>query len=145
MLIARLKGTIPWLFDDTFCRWSDWHVCFNVGLRYNNAALLKRVVRTTCPDRFLGKEGPAPPGCVSTTVTALRTGARIEHHMIPASCLTPAAPKGKGDTCLILKGNKKGLIYAIAQCRTRKWEVVLGDGMTRPFDDVCLVIRDSAP
>ena len=75
MLIARLKGTIPWLFDDTFCHWSDWHVCFNVGLCYNNAALLKQVVRTPCPDQFLGKEGPAPPGCVSTTVTALCMGA----------------------------------------------------------------------
>ena len=58
------------LFNDTFCHWSDWHVCSNVGLCYNNATLLKWVVHTTCPDQFLGKEGPAPPGCVSTSLFA---------------------------------------------------------------------------
>lgn len=58
--------------------------------------------------------------------------------MIPASCLTPAVPKGKGDMCLILKGDRKVLNFAIAQCRLRKQEAVLGNGTTLPFDDVSM-------
>ena len=139
MLIARpTKGTIPWLFNDTFCHWSDWHVCFNVGLHYNNGALLKQAPWV--------RKVPAPPGHVSTTVTTLCMGAQIKYHMIPASCLTPAVPKGKSDMCLILKGDRKVLNFAIAHCRLRKQEVVLGNGTTLPFDDVsmqewCRVVR----
>ena len=103
------------------------------------------MVRTTCPDRFFCKElGPAPPGCVCTTVTALRT-AQVEHHIIPASCLTPAAPKGKGTPCLILEGDKKGQICVIQECRSRKRQVILCDGTTLAFDDVCSVIEAACP
>ena len=138
----RLRGTIPWLFDDNFCsHWGDIHVCLNVGFLYKNAALVKWVVRTTCPDRFFSKKlGPAPPGEVSVTVTALRTG-QIEHHIIPASCLTPAAPKGKGNTCLILSGDNKGQVHSIRECKTKKRQVILTDGTTLSFDDVCWVIQ----
>ncbi|KAL4065734.1 hypothetical protein V8B97DRAFT_2025636 [Scleroderma yunnanense] len=121
------KGTIPWLFDDSFSCFTDFHVCFNVGLCYNCGILVKQV------------DGPAPPGCVCTTVTALHA-TKIEHHMIPVECLTPAAPKGKGEKCLILKGKKVGQIHVIKECRTKKWQVVLNNGTTLPFDNVCWVI-----
>ena len=81
---------------------------------------------------------------VCTTVTALRT-AQVEHHIIPALCLTPAAPKGKGTLCLILEGNKKGQICVIQECRSRKQQVILCDETTLAFDDVCSVIDAALP
>lgn len=94
----------------------------------------------TCLDQFLGKEGPAPPGSVCATVTALH-GPIIEHHTIPAEYLTPAAPRGKGKKCLIIKGLKAGQVHSIKECRTKKQQVVLDDRMTLPFDDVCWVVE----
>ncbi|KAL4064571.1 hypothetical protein J3A83DRAFT_4191290 [Scleroderma citrinum] len=64
----------------------------------------------------------------------------IEHYMIPVECLTPAAPKGKGEKCLMLKGEKAGQIHVIKECRMKKWQVVLNNGTTLPFDNVCWVI-----
>ncbi|KAL4078484.1 hypothetical protein V8B97DRAFT_2021528 [Scleroderma yunnanense] len=117
--LTLAQGTIPWLFDDSFSCFTDFHVCFNVGLCYNHGVLVKEVVHTTCPDQCLGKDGPAPPGCVCTTVTAL------------------SAPKGKGEKCLILKGEKVGQIHIIKECRTKKQQVVLNNGTMLPFNDVC--------
>ncbi|KAL4075154.1 hypothetical protein V8B97DRAFT_1859260, partial [Scleroderma yunnanense] len=115
------------LFDDSFSCFTEFHVCFNVGLHYNHSILVKQVVCTKCPDQFLGKDGPAPPGCVCTTVTALHT-TKIEHCTIPVEYLTPAAPKGKGEKCLILKAKKVGQIHIIKECTTKKWQVVLNNG-----------------
>ncbi|KAL4065005.1 hypothetical protein V8B97DRAFT_2025797 [Scleroderma yunnanense] len=125
--LTLAQGTIPWLFDDSFSCFTDFHVCFNVRLHYNHGILVKQV------------DGPAPPGCVCTTVTALCT-IKIEHYMIPVECLTPAAPKGKGEKCLMLKGEKAGQIHVIKECRMKKWQVVLNNGTTLPFDNVCWVI-----
>ncbi|KAL4063582.1 hypothetical protein V8B97DRAFT_1876595, partial [Scleroderma yunnanense] len=124
--IAVAQGTILWLFDDSSSCFMDFHVCFNVRLHYNCGILVKW-------------DGPAPPGCVCTTVTALHT-TKIKHHTIPAKCLTSAAPKGKGDKCLILKGEKAGQIHVIKECRMKKQQVVLNNGTMLLFDDVCWVI-----
>ncbi|KIM65443.1 hypothetical protein SCLCIDRAFT_22646 [Scleroderma citrinum Foug A] len=69
------KGNIAWLFDDAFCRFTDFCVCLNVGIGYNRGSLCKRVVYTTCPDRFLGPEGPVLPSQLCST--------RIQKHLEP--------------------------------------------------------------
>jgi len=65
----------------------------------------------------------------------------IEHHTIPAEYLTPAAPRGKGEKCLVIKGQKAGQVHTIKECRTKKWQVVLDDSMMLPFDNVCWVVE----
>ena len=102
------------------------------------------MVRTTCPDRFLGKEGQVPPGCLSVTVTAHRDSTKIEHHMVPAVHLTAAPPRAKGQKCLILKGKIVGQIWGIKECKLRKQQVILSSGVMLPLDDVCLVIEARA-
>ena len=98
----HFQGSIPWLFDDAFCHFTDFHVCLNVGIGYNHGSLCKRVVHTTCPDQFVSKEGEVPPGCLSVTVTAQRDSTKIKHHMIPAVHLTASPSRAKGQKCLIL-------------------------------------------
>ena len=144
MLISTSKGNIPWLFDDAFCRFTDFHVCLNVGIGYNRGSLCKLVVSTTCPDRFLGKEGQVPPGCLSVTVTAHHDSTKIKHHMVPAVHLTAAPPRAKGQKCLILKGEIAGQIRGVKECKLRKQQVILSSGVMLPLDDVCLVIEARA-
>jgi len=67
------------------------------------------------------------------TVTALCCPI-IEHHTIPAEYLTPAAPRGKGEKCLVIKGQKTGQVHTIK-------EVVLDDSTMLPFDNVCWVVE----
>ncbi|KIM55528.1 hypothetical protein SCLCIDRAFT_30313 [Scleroderma citrinum Foug A] len=40
---AMDQGDIPWLFDDAFCPFTDYHICFNVGLGYDRGSLNKHV------------------------------------------------------------------------------------------------------
>ena len=100
------------------------------------------MVRTTCPDQFLGQNGPVPTGCVSVTVTGNRDSTRIEHHVVPAIYLTAAPPRAKGQKCLVLKGEMAGQVHYTKVCKTRQKPpvVVLSNGITLPLDDTCLVI-----
>ncbi|KAI5980959.1 hypothetical protein EDC04DRAFT_2617769 [Pisolithus marmoratus] len=66
-------GCVPWLFNNNFCDYANWHVCLRVGMSYNCGLLLKRVVCTMVPDHFstvVHGHGLAPPGHVSVTVTS---------------------------------------------------------------------------
>ena len=102
------------------------------------------MVCTTCPDQFLSKEGEVSPGCLSVTVTAHRDSTKIEHHTIPAVHLTASPPRAKGQKCLILKGQIVGQIWGIKECKLRKQQVVLSNGVVLPLDNICLVIEAHA-
>ncbi|KAI5996703.1 hypothetical protein EDD15DRAFT_2364804 [Pisolithus albus] len=55
-------GNVPWLFESDFCDFKSFHLGFNVSVGFTQVSLGKRVVRTVCPDRFTGQNGPALPG-----------------------------------------------------------------------------------
>ncbi|KAI6009145.1 hypothetical protein EDC04DRAFT_2610693 [Pisolithus marmoratus] len=116
-------GCVPWLFNNNFCDYANWHVCLRVGMSYNCGSLLKRVVRTMVPDRFstvVHGRGLAPPGHVSVTVTSSTVSANIEHHFIPARDLTPANPRSAGQYCLVLHGELVGQIHRVKKCQVKK-------------------------
>ncbi|KAI6030077.1 hypothetical protein EDC04DRAFT_2605586 [Pisolithus marmoratus] len=138
-------GCVPWLFNNNFCDYANWHVCLRVGVSYNCGSLLKRVVRTMVPDRFstvVHGRGLAPPGHVSVTVTSSTVSANIEHHFIPARDLTPANPRSAGQYCLVLHGELAGQIHRVKKCQVKKDPkgVELEDGTKLLLGDVCQVI-----
>ena len=115
-------------------------MCFNVGLGYDCGSLEKRVVRSTCPDRFLSPNGKVPDGCVSVTVTARRDSTRVDNHTIPAIHLTASPPRAKDQKCLILEGDRAGQVHMVKDCKSRQQKVLLYDGTSFSFDEICLVI-----
>ncbi|KAI5997200.1 hypothetical protein EDC04DRAFT_2612590 [Pisolithus marmoratus] len=138
-------GCVPWLFNNNFCDYANWHVCLRVGMSYNCGSLLKQVVRTTVPDCFstvVHGHGLAPPGHVSVTVTSSTVSANIKHHFIPAHDLTPANLRSAGQYCLVLHGELMGQIHWVKKCQVKKDPkgVELEDGTKLPLGDVCQVI-----
>lgn len=133
-----LVGEVPWLFNDDFCTFSQFHLAFNVDLRFKGGSFLNRVARTTCPDRFCGGAGLAPEGSVSVTVPGHNRGSGLQHHHVPAVFLKPALPTGSGkDKCaLILVGDYAGQIHPITKYRRKKGEVEL-DGSWFSCKDIC--------
>ncbi|KAI5980848.1 hypothetical protein EDC04DRAFT_2617888 [Pisolithus marmoratus] len=116
-------GCVPWLFNNNFCDYANWHVCLRVGMSYNCGSLLKRVVHTMVPDCFstvVHGHGLAPPGHVSVTVTSSTVSANIEHHFIPVRDLTPANPRSAGQYCLVLHGELAGQIHRVKKCQVKK-------------------------
>ncbi|KAI6044432.1 hypothetical protein EDC04DRAFT_2599474 [Pisolithus marmoratus] len=110
-------GCVPWLFDNNFCDYANWHVCLRVAASYNCGLLLKRVVHTTVPDCFstvVHGLGLAPPGHVSVTVTS-------------------------STYCLVLHGELAGQIHWVKKCQVKKdlKGVELEDGTKLPLGDVC--------
>ncbi|KAL4065288.1 hypothetical protein J3A83DRAFT_4190674 [Scleroderma citrinum] len=69
---------------------------------------------------------------------------KIEHHTIPAVHLTAAPPRAKGQTCMVLKGELAGQIWCVKECRLKKQQVVLSNGVVLSLNDVCLVIEAHA-
>ncbi|KAI5997544.1 hypothetical protein EDD15DRAFT_2364271 [Pisolithus albus] len=134
-------GEVPWLFESNFCDFKSFHLGFNVSVCFMQVSLGKRVVRTVCPDRFAGQDGPAPRGSVCVTVTGHNAGSGIQHLTIPAQYLTPANPTGKNQWCLILKGPQAGRIVRIIKCQRSSKSVVTEDGSTIPFSDICLAFE----
>jgi len=130
-------GGVPWLFQDDFCDFASVHLGFNVSVGFTQASLGKRVVRTVCPNRFCGKDGPAPPGSVTITVTGHNRGSGIQHLVIPSHFLTPASPAGKNHLCLVLKGAKAGRVVWIKECQKKSTQVVTEEGDVFPFSDIC--------
>ncbi|KAL4072422.1 hypothetical protein V8B97DRAFT_1917201 [Scleroderma yunnanense] len=110
----------------------DFHVCLNVGLGYDHGSLCKQV------------DGEVLAGFLSVTVTAHHNSIKIEHHTIPAVHLTAAPPKAKGQTCVVLKGELAGQIWCIKECRLKKQQVMLSNGVVLSLNDVCLVIEAHA-
>ncbi|KAI6015602.1 hypothetical protein EDC04DRAFT_2608827 [Pisolithus marmoratus] len=135
-------GCVPWLFDNNFCDYANWHVCLRVAMSYNHGSLLKQVVHTMVPDHFsmvIHGLGLAPPGHVSVTVTSSTVGTNIEHHFIPVHDLTPANPRSAGQYCLILHGELTGQIHQVKKCQVKKdlKGVELEDSTKLPLRDVC--------
>ncbi|KAI6096421.1 hypothetical protein EDD16DRAFT_1519619 [Pisolithus croceorrhizus] len=142
-------GHIPWLFNNDFCDYSNWHICLRVSLSYNHGSLVKRVVHTTAPDCFSTITqgcGLAPPGCVSITVSSSTVSVNVEHHFIPARDLTPANPTSARQFCVILKGKLASQIHWVKKCQSKKAPkgVELEDGTKLPFRDVCQVMPMSS-
>ncbi|KAI5987240.1 hypothetical protein EDD15DRAFT_2372686 [Pisolithus albus] len=128
-------GDVPWLFQPDFCDFKSFHLGFNVSIGFTQVSLGKRVVRTVCPDRFMGQNGPALPGSVCVTVTGHNSGSAIQHLTIPARYLTPANPTGKNQLCLVLKGPQAGQVVHIKKCQRNSKSVVTEHGVTLNFSD----------
>ncbi|KAI6094950.1 hypothetical protein EV401DRAFT_1896202 [Pisolithus croceorrhizus] len=111
-------GHVPWLFNNDFCDYSNWHVCLRVSLSYNCSSLVKQVVCTTAADRFstvTQGHSSAPPGHVSVTVSSSMGKLISQIHQVK-KCQSRKAPKG----------------------------VELEDGTKLPFGDVCQVMPMSS-
>ncbi|KAI6039385.1 hypothetical protein EDC04DRAFT_3008955 [Pisolithus marmoratus] len=134
-------GEVPWLFKSDFCDFKSFHFGFNVSVGFTQVSLGKRVVRTVCPDRFVGQNGPASPGSVCVTVTGHNAGSAMQHLTIPARYLTPANPTGKNQLCLILKGPQAGRVVSIKKCQRNSKSVVTDDGTTFQFSDICVAFE----
>ncbi|KAI5992982.1 hypothetical protein EDD15DRAFT_2196824 [Pisolithus albus] len=134
-------GDVPWLFQPDFCDFKSFHLGFNVSVGFTQVSLGKRVVRTVCPDRFMGQNGPALPGSVCITVTGHNLGSAIQHLTIPARYLMPANPTGKNQLCLVLKGPQAGQVVHIKKCQRNSKSVVTEHGVTLNFSDVCVAFE----
>ena len=132
-----------WLFDSNFCNFSLYHLGFNVSIGFIQVSLGKQVVWTVCPDRFCGRDGPAPSGSVCVMVTGHNSGSAIQHLQIPARYLTPTNPTRKNQLCLVLKGPQVGRIVRIQKCQRNSKVVVTQDNLTIPFLDICVVFKYS--
>ena len=77
---------------------------------------------------------------VSVTVTTHHDSTRIKHHTIGAVHLTLSPPRGKNQKCLILKGERAGQVHKVKDCKSRQQKMVLYNGISFTFDDICLVI-----
>ena len=139
-------GEIPWLFQTNFCDFHHYHLGFTVSSeykQYSNASLHKRIVRTMCPDPFSSNAGVALPGDVCVTVTGHNRGSGIQHHIISATYLKPANPTAKNQLCLVTKGACAGEVAVVKKCQKSTRTVVLHDGESISFDDVCLAYASS--
>ncbi|KAI5994442.1 hypothetical protein EDD15DRAFT_2196055 [Pisolithus albus] len=134
-------GDVPWLFQPDFCDFKSFHLGFNVSVGFTQVSLGKRVVRTVCPDRFMGQNGPALPGSVCVTVTGHNSGLAIQHLTIPARYLMPANPTGKNQLCLVLKGPQAGQVVHIKKCQRNSKSVVTEHGVTLNFSGVCVAFE----
>ncbi|KIJ05986.1 hypothetical protein PAXINDRAFT_20793 [Paxillus involutus ATCC 200175] len=141
------KGSISWLFDDTFCDFSRHYLSFNISAAFGGGRFTRRIMRTACPDRFCGGAGPAPPGCVSLSATSNHSGRGIKHYNVPARCLTPASPMTKGQFILVLRGDLKGRFCQVVRwVRKEKKAMVLpsvasssrDNCITLSAEDICL-------
>ncbi|KAI5980995.1 hypothetical protein EDD15DRAFT_2380602 [Pisolithus albus] len=106
-------GEVLWLFESNFCDFKSFHLRFNVSDGFMQVSLGKHMVRTVCPDRFAGQDGPTLRGSICVTVTGHNAGSGIQHLTIPAQYLMPVNPTGKNQWCLILKGPQAGRIVQI--------------------------------
>ncbi|KAG6376548.1 hypothetical protein JVT61DRAFT_2544 [Boletus reticuloceps] len=145
---SPLIDKVEWLFDDQFCDFARYRICFNVGVGYRGGAYVKRVMCTT-KNPFGTKVHPVPTGHLSLTVTGNHTGSKFEDHCVPARFLTPASPTKKDQVVLILKGDWAGrLCKVIRWMRNEKKAVVISqegsssrnDVMVFKAPDICLVV-----
>ena len=139
--IEFIIGDVSWLFDSNFCNFTSYHLGFNVSVGFTQVSLGKWVVWTVCPDRFCGKNGPAPPGSVCVTVTGHNSGSAIQPLQIPTQYLTPANPTGKNQLCLVLRGPQAGGVVHIKKCSRCSKEVVTQNDLTIPFSDICVTFE----
>ncbi|KAI6098115.1 hypothetical protein F5141DRAFT_1066944 [Pisolithus sp. B1] len=134
-------GDVPWLFEPNFCNFKSFHLGFNVSVGFTQVSLGKRVVWTVCPDQFTGQNGSAPLGSICVTVTGHNAGSAIQHLTIPARYLKPVNPTGKNQLCLILKGPQAGQVVHVKKCQRASKSVVMEDGITIHFSDVCVAFK----
>lgn len=139
-------GPISWLkeFSPTFY---TYQALFKVSARFQGGKLHKRLVYTESPDPFVNPEGPAPKGTVATSCTAKTAGSAVQHYFIPAEDLTPAAPRKKGQECIVLDGMYRGIVLTVFKCNVKIGTVDLklmldaNATVCLRFDQVCLVER----
>ncbi|KAI6026946.1 hypothetical protein EDC04DRAFT_2606100 [Pisolithus marmoratus] len=110
-------GCVPWLFDNNFCDYANWHVCLRVAASYNCGLLLN------CTWAWLSTSW----SCVS------HCDLKYTHD------LTPANLRSAGQYCLILHGKLTGQIHQVKKCQVKKdlKGVELEDGTKLPLGDVC--------
>ncbi|KAI6104787.1 hypothetical protein EDD16DRAFT_1524631 [Pisolithus croceorrhizus] len=75
---------------------------------------------------FRSDSGTVPPGHV---------GSGIQHHVVPATCLSPANPTAKNQLCVTIKGPCFGEAFSIKHCQKNAQKVLTQDGMVMPFDE----------
>ncbi|KAI6043660.1 hypothetical protein EDC04DRAFT_2599941 [Pisolithus marmoratus] len=111
---------VPWLFNNNFCDYANWHVCLRVGMSYNCGSLLNRTW-----------------AWLSTSWSC------VSHCDLQYMCdLTPANLRSAGQYCLVLHGKLVGQIHQVKKCQVKKDPkgVELEDGTKLPLGDVCQVI-----
>ncbi|KAI5987165.1 hypothetical protein EDC04DRAFT_2614881 [Pisolithus marmoratus] len=62
---------VPWLFDNNFCDYANWHVCLRVAMSYNHGLLLNHCdLKYTCD---LTPTNPRSAGCCSKAIISIYT------------------------------------------------------------------------
>ncbi|KAI6009214.1 hypothetical protein EDC04DRAFT_2610651 [Pisolithus marmoratus] len=104
-------GCVPWLFDNNFCDYANWHVCLRVAMSYNHGSLLKQVVLTMVPDHLstvIHGLGLAPPGHVSVTVTSSTVKKCQVKKDLKGVELEDGTKLPLGDVCQVIPTNQPG-------------------------------------
>lgn len=142
-LLTGTRGCIAWLFEDAFCDYSKYQLCFNVALGYQRGNYTKRVMRSG-PDRFWNVEGQAPSGCVALSVSGNHAGAALEYHHVPARFLTPACPTARGQIVLVLRGALQGQFRQVTKWSRKTKKATISttppssESTELPPEDICL-------
>ncbi|KAG2740070.1 hypothetical protein P692DRAFT_20754315, partial [Suillus brevipes Sb2] len=143
------EGPLAWLMKKEFSsKLTTYHVMLKVSPSFMRGRLHNRFVSTTCPDPFLGLNGPAPKGCVAVFCSSNGAGAAIQHYHIPITDLSRAPPCKKNQECIVLDGSHRGSISTIAKCNLNKNTVDIAVTpstlVTLRFDQICLVEKSRA-
>ncbi|KAI5980613.1 hypothetical protein EDC04DRAFT_2618246 [Pisolithus marmoratus] len=108
---------VPWLFDNNFSDYANWHVCLRVAMSYNCGSLLNH-----------------------TWAWFSTSWSCVSHCDLKYTCdLTPVNLRSAGQYCLILHGELTGHIHQAKKCQVKKdlKGVELEDGTKLPLGDVC--------
>ena len=130
-------GSIQWLFDDVFCTFSHYQLCFNVSAGYHGGNYVKWIIWLTCSNCFANPEGQAPPSCVSISVFGNHVGTGTEYHFIPACFLKLAAPHAKDQFVLVLQGDLQGQVCQVIRWVRKEKKAVI----TLVMQNECIVVE----
>ncbi|KAG8212861.1 hypothetical protein J3R82DRAFT_11183 [Butyriboletus roseoflavus] len=144
------KGCIGWLFDNSFCDFSQFVLCFNISAVYYGGNYSKRIMQTAS-NHFANKDGPAPLSSVCLSISSNHAGAKLEDHHVPVYLLDPASSTSKDQYVLVLQGDLKGTFCKVLRWirKEKKVEVTAIAAMQRSkvvlgAVDICLAIPFSS-
>ncbi|KAH7902990.1 hypothetical protein BJ138DRAFT_1120863 [Hygrophoropsis aurantiaca] len=134
--------TIPYsfLFDESICKnLGGRRIWVKFSSRFIVSSMAGRHSRTEAPSRFWSPDHKqAGEGKVAVEYTP-QSGGRPRHVFVAADVLSPGAPSGIGQECMVLKGDRKGEILRLVRYNKRDKTVSCVGGIVLDLASVCRV------
>ncbi|KAH7903655.1 hypothetical protein BJ138DRAFT_1107495 [Hygrophoropsis aurantiaca] len=126
--------------DESICKnLGGRQVWVKIGSAFVGPSMHNGHGRTKSPSRFLSPEhGQAGKGEVAVMYTP-QSGGKPRHVLVPAAVLSPAAPSGIGQECMVLEGEHKGKILKLIRYNKKNKTVSCIGGIDLSVTSVCRV------